>query len=222
MSALGFSFIDSNESKNIEQTTKKHCRTLRKRHKKKSSKIDNLLNSLSATQSPVIEGGVGGRTILSGRGCDDDDDDCRQLTNFEPLTEGTTLSKDSYQNMNSNDLMPGNTQVEEGDNDENGSGKNGQFEAVTQENFAQLGEVTSDDYYKQYVPYYSQLQGSQAEVHTNKDALMTKLNYMIHLLEEQQDEKTDNVTEELVLYLFLGVFVIFVVDSFARVGKYKR
>jgi hypothetical protein len=51
---------------------------------------------------------------------------------------------------------------------------------------------------------------------------MTKLNYMIHLLEEQQDEKTDNVTEELVLYLFLGVFVIFVVDSFARVGKYKR
>jgi nitrate reductase NapE component len=45
---------------------------------------------------------------------------------------------------------------------------------------------------------------------------------MIHLLEEQQDEKTDNVTEELVLYLFLGVFVIFVVDSFARVGKYKR
>ena len=45
---------------------------------------------------------------------------------------------------------------------------------------------------------------------------------MIHLLEEQQDEKTDNVTEELVLYLFLGVFVIFVVDSFARVGKYTR
>ena len=45
---------------------------------------------------------------------------------------------------------------------------------------------------------------------------------MIHLLEEQQDEKTNNVTEELVLYLFLGVFVIFIVDSFARAGKYKR
>jgi hypothetical protein len=66
------------------------------------------------------------------------------------------------------------------------------------------------------------MQGSAEEVHTNKDALMTKLNYMIHLLEEQQDEKTDNVTEELVLYLFLGVFVIFVVDSFARAGKYTR
>ena len=51
---------------------------------------------------------------------------------------------------------------------------------------------------------------------------MTKLNYMIHLLEENKDEKTQNVTEELVLYMFLGVFVIFVVDSFAKVGKYTR
>ena len=217
MSALGFSFIDSNESKNIEQTTKKHCRTLRKRHKKKSSKIDNLLNSLSATQSPVIEGyGSGGRGIISNR--EDDDEGDRDMTNFEGLNPALNISKDSYQNLNSNELTPANIQVEKDDNDENG-----QFgAAVTQENFAQLGEVTKDDYYKQYVPYYSQLQGSPAEVHTNKDALMTKLNYMIHLLEEQQDEKTDNVTEELVLYLFLGVFVIFVVDSFARVGKYKR
>ena len=216
MSALGFSFIDSNESKNIEQTTKKHCRTLRKRHKKKSSKIDNLLNSLSATQSPVIEGyGSGGRGIISNR-----EDDDEGLTNYEPLLQSNLVPKDSYQNIK-HPLMPASTQedtVEKDDNDENG-----QFgAAVTQENFAQLGEVTKDDYYKQYVPYYSQLQGSPAEVHTNKDALMTKLNYMIHLLEEQQDEKTDNVTEELVLYLFLGVFVIFVVDSFARVGKYKR
>ena len=51
---------------------------------------------------------------------------------------------------------------------------------------------------------------------------MRKLNYLIHMMEENKDEKTENVTEELVLYLFLGVFVIFVVDSFARAGKYTR
>ena len=215
MSALGFSFIDSSESKNIEQSTKKHCRTLRKRHKKKSSKIDNLLNSLSATQSTVMEGFCSDRGTISKR---EDDDDC--LSDFEPLTGASHISNDSYQKQDS-ELAPTNIQVEDS-NDENNNSENGQFGAVTQENFAQLGQVTKDDYYKQYVPYYSQLQGSQADVHTNKDALMTKLNYMIHLLEEQQDEKTDNVTEELVLYLFLGVFVIFVVDSFARVGKYKR
>uniref|UniRef100_A0A6C0EMD0 Uncharacterized protein n=1 Tax=viral metagenome TaxID=1070528 RepID=A0A6C0EMD0_9ZZZZ len=218
MSALGFSFIDSSELKNIEQSTNKHSRTLRKRHIKKSSKIDNLLNSLSATQAPVMEGFSGDRQQLSDRA----DDDGQSLANFEALTKGVHISKDSYQNMHSEELAPTNIQVEEDNNDGNGNSENGQFGEVTQENFAQLGQVTKDDYYKQYVPYYSQLQGSQADVHTNKDALMTKLNYMIHLLEEQQDEKTDNVTEELVLYLFLGVFVIFVVDSFARVGKYKR
>jgi hypothetical protein len=52
--------------------------------------------------------------------------------------------------------------------------------------------------------------------------LVDKLNYMINLLEEQQDIRTNNVTEEVVLYSFLGVFMIFIVDSFARVGKYVR
>ena len=56
----------------------------------------------------------------------------------------------------------------------------------------------------------------------SQEALMQKLNYMIHLLEEQQDEKTNHVTEEVILYSFLGVFIIFIVDSFARVGKYVR
>ena len=45
---------------------------------------------------------------------------------------------------------------------------------------------------------------------------------MIHLLEEQKNEKTGSVTEELILYSFLGIFIIFIVDSFARVGKYVR
>lgn len=54
------------------------------------------------------------------------------------------------------------------------------------------------------------------------DKLMEKINYMIHLLEQQQNEKTDNVTEEFILYTFLGVFIIFIIDSFSRTGKYNR
>jgi hypothetical protein len=54
------------------------------------------------------------------------------------------------------------------------------------------------------------------------DKLMEKINYMIHLLEHQQNEKTDNITEDFILYTFLGVFIIFVVDSFSRTGKYTR
>jgi high-affinity K+ transport system ATPase subunit B len=55
-----------------------------------------------------------------------------------------------------------------------------------------------------------------------QDVLLQKINYMISLLEDQQDEKTNNVTEEVVLYSFLGIFIIFIVDSFAKVGKYVR
>jgi len=54
------------------------------------------------------------------------------------------------------------------------------------------------------------------------DKLIEKINYMIHLLEQQQHEKTSNITEEFILYTMLGVFVIYVVDSFARSGKYIR
>ena len=53
-------------------------------------------------------------------------------------------------------------------------------------------------------------------------ALLEKLNYMIYLLEEQRDEKTGQITEELILYVFLGVFTLFVLDSFVKHGKYTR
>ena len=88
------------------------------------------------------------------------------------------------------------------------------------ESFTQLKETppSNTEYYQQYVPYYNQV--DQKPPAPNE--LLEKLNYMIHLLEEQQEDKTSNVAEELVLYLFLGIFVIFVVDSFARAGKYKR
>jgi hypothetical protein len=52
--------------------------------------------------------------------------------------------------------------------------------------------------------------------------LVEKLNYMIHLLEERQDVKTNSTIEEIIMYCFLGIFIIFIVDSFSRVGKYVR
>ena len=65
-------------------------------------------------------------------------------------------------------------------------------------------------------------QASNASDAENKDVLLQKLDHIISLLEDQQDEQTGHVTEELVLYCFLGVFIIFIVDSFARAGKYVR
>lgn len=101
--------------------------------------------------------------------------------------------------------------------------------------------VVQEDYYKRFMPNYNQMyknspanmpyySASQNSYQSQNQiggggensVLLDKLNYMIHLLEEQQDEKTNNVTEEVILYCFLGIFIIFVVDSFVRVGKYVR
>lgn len=81
-----------------------------------------------------------------------------------------------------------------------------------------------DDYYKLYVPdqkanYYNMQNLNQTN---DNNVLMQKLNYMISLLEEQHDQRTNNITEEVILYSFLGIFMIFICDSFVRVGKYVR
>ena len=73
----------------------------------------------------------------------------------------------------------------------------------------------------QYLPSVFQA-SSSGDTDENKDIMMQKLDRIISLLEDQHDEKTGHVTEELVLYCFLGVFIIFIVDSFARAGKYVR
>lgn len=106
-------------------------------------------------------------------------------------------------------------------------------------NTVHMNEQASEQYYKQFMPAYQQQQQQQQQPYGHppqqqqqqqqqpyglKDNanVIAKLNYMIHLLEEQKDERTNNVTEEVVLYSFLGIFVIFIVDSFVRVGKYVR
>ena len=83
------------------------------------------------------------------------------------------------------------------------------------------------NYRKIYEPSRMRVQNRFEQPHLSSsmipnDKFMEKINYMIYLLEQQQNEKTSNITEEFILYTFLGIFIIFVVDSFARTGKYIR
>ena len=91
---------------------------------------------------------------------------------------------------------------------------------VSLEGFDTLPSKSVEEYYKAHVPYYNTI--NTAPTTNGRDELLEKLNYMIHLLEEQQDEKTGHIMEEIILYSFLGIFIIFIVDSFARAGKYVR
>ena len=102
---------------------------------------------------------------------------------------------------------------------EMGTRESGQTDAkVNKEAFETLPGTYYGDYAKQYTPFTNIKNGPA----TSKDQIMEKLNYMIHLLEEQQDFKTGNATEEIILYSFLGIFMIFVIDSFTRASKYVR
>jgi len=180
----------------IEETNEIE-KKVEKKSKNKTIKKRNFLNSLKNLMHMDKE----------------EDDDEVNLADFKPLPNPENTSVE-------------NEKVEEND------------ESLNKEGFDSLdpSEVTNNQYYSSvgnganeqnnlyatnYIPYYTELNNSK-EVLSDEGSLMKKLNYMIHLLEEQQDQKTDNVTEELVLYTFLGVFVIFVVDSFARAGKYTR
>tara|TARA_B000000557_G_scaffold259054_1_gene254342 strand:- start:5458 stop:6108 length:651 start_codon:yes stop_codon:yes gene_type:complete len=139
------------------------------------------------------------------------------LANFEPLGPPTMMRQPNREKEgDKSDNLPQTQEIKsamkgevENDND------------VSPQQYAEISQDVSSEYANQYVPYFTNASDSQ-NLHGSKDVLLEKLNYMIHLLEEQKDEKTNHITEEVVLYCFLGVFVIFVTDSFARAGKYTR
>ena len=78
------------------------------------------------------------------------------------------------------------------------------------------------NYSDSYKLNYEALSQNSNTHNYDNNKLIAKLDYIVHLLEEQHNEKTNYITEELILYLFLGIFILFVLDSFARASKYVR
>ena len=137
------------------------------------------------------------------------------LADFKPVT--APKSRSFMDNLA--DLMPGSKEGFESDLLRRAAGA----ASATVPNDLSLDSLSN--YTKSYEaggilgkPYYAP-KGGDAEPN---GAIMQKLNRITNILEDIQMEKTSNITEELILYSFLGVFVIFVVDSFARAGKYHR
>lgn len=64
--------------------------------------------------------------------------------------------------------------------------------------------------------------GASGATTSQDQRILDKINYMIHLLEQQQNEKTNHALEEFVMFSLVGVFIIYVLDSFSRSAKYTR
>ena len=210
-STLGFSSFDSDSPKKRKKgDNRQRSRTIKKRNRKVESFLKSMDNN---TQNEDKQHAM--NHSASERGSDGSD-----LASFQQFPPNPVLTRTPDETTPAQ--YPGSTATH---TDENGLLKEGMQQQK------KYYENLENNYYNQYIPnytgtqqnipYYSQLANSQ-ELTGPKDELMHKLNYLIHLLEEQKDGKTENVTEELVLYMFLGVFVIFVVDSFARASKYTR
>ena len=166
-----------------------------------------------------------------------DDNDNLGSFNPPPNPESSgvnkTIATEEMSNMtNTNNLNNENLFRTLGKSPSHNNDNNGSTDNLSLHNFnMNYGNNKSvEEYYNKMLPvkninnrqYYSNNSNVSMTTDNSQDMLIKKLNYMINLLEEQQDERTNNVTEEVVLYSFLGIFIIFVVDSFARVGKYVR
>jgi len=80
------------------------------------------------------------------------------------------------------------------------------------------------NFQKNIVPSYNEIKPKYENFQNTRepDVLIDKVNYIIGLLENQQDEKTHNIIEDLIIYALLGCFIIFIIDKFVSVGKYVR
>ena len=161
----------------------------------KNKKVRNILNN--------IDNNMVDNNMVDNNMVDDNDSD-NEMSNFQPTTN---IVEGLNENMNMNENMNGNNN---GNMNENISG-NGTLESESDN----LNNVSEN--YNHKIPYYTNMSNSN-----NNDEIIEKLDYMIHMLEENKYIESESVTEDILLYSFLGVFIIYVLDTFSRTGKYIR
>jgi hypothetical protein len=96
--------------------------------------------------------------------------------------------------------------------------------SIDQTSYNNLPDTKSKEIYQQYIDNYNNYIKPNSNIKSldSNSELLQKLDNILYILEEQKQEQTNLITEELILYVFLGVFIIYVLDSFVRAGKYVR
>ena len=139
-----------------------------------------------------------------------------QLAKIQKMREaGNNIPQNNFFN---NDLQNANSSI---DNISNSKNNVSNLENSDVLNNTAFSKNNLSNYSDSYKLNYNASPNTNTHNYDN-NSLLSKLDYIIHLLEEQHNEKTNYITEELILYLFLGIFILFVLDSFARASKYVR
>lgn len=207
---------DSNAS--IKPVSSQKNKT-RKSNKETLEKMKNIINRKETFEQQEKES--------SSFNLNQDNNDNDDLADFYPLTDSYTAPSNTYNNV----LFNENNRNNRNNNSSDGNGNmskeieptNSDYQDKFVENFEKLKydkNLNIKSYQDSYLPYYNKMSHNTDNI--TKNELIEKLDYIINLLEDEKSIKTGHVTEELILYCFLGVFIIFIVDSFARTGKYRR
>ena len=142
-----------------------------------------------------------------------------QLAKIQKMREaGNNIPQNNFFN---NDLQNSNSGIDNISNISNSKNNVPNLENSDILNNTAFSKNNLSNYSDSYKLNYNASPNNNTHNYDN-NSLLSKLDYIIHLLEEQHNEKTNYITEELILYLFLGIFILFVLDSFARASKYVR
>ena len=229
MFQLSPALLDSENNNYIEtKLTKKPSSSLNKTLKKKNVEFDttNIKNN-DANKNKITSLG----NLMSQIHNNNEEDDSYNNTSYQSNLIDETISTSMTDSLNS-ELAKIQKMREAGNNIPQNtflnSASNASNSLYNLENSNILGNLNSAKNnlasYNESYNYSASNNQSQSEspMHFDNNKLLKKLDYIIHLLEEQHNEKTNHITEELILYLFLGLFILFVLDSFARASKYHR
>ena len=235
MFQLSPALLDSENNNYIEaKLNKKPSSGLNKTLKKKNVEFDTTsTKNNDATKNKITSLG----NLMSQIHNNNEEDDSYNNTSYQSNLIDETISTSMTDSLNSElakiqkmretgNNIPQNTFLNSASNANNAS--NASNSLYNLENSNILGNLNSAKNnlasYNESYNYSASNNQSQSEspMHFDNNKLLKKLDYIIHLLEEQHNEKTNHITEELILYLFLGLFILFVLDSFARASKYHR
>lgn len=225
---------NTNDSSNNTKNKNNYRKTIKqKQNVPNQSKLSALLKSMdeasdSEDDNDNYGGGNGsgnGSGNGNGSGSGSDSSSGGNMSNVGNVGNGS--------NMSSNYLGVSNNQSSNQNNDDTTYIKdipttNGN--PISNTMYASLPSNYANQYYNQFVSAANKGYGSglgsdntyDSSMSMPKNELIEKLNYIIDLLEEQQDYKTNSILEDLILYAFLGIFIIFIVDSFSKSNKYVR
>ena len=229
MFQLSPALLDSENNNYIEaKLNKKPSSGLNKTLKKKNVEFDTTsTKNNDATKNKITSLG----NLMSQIHNNNEEDDSYNNTSYQSNLIDETISTSMTDSLNS-ELAKIQKMREAGNNIPQNtflnSASNASNSLYNLENSNILGNLNSAKNnlasYNESYNYSASNNQSQSEspMHFDNNKLLKKLDYIIHLLEEQHNEKTNHITEELILYLFLGLFILFVLDSFARASKYHR